>query len=186
MFSEKEIIEGCKRHDAAFFEALYKRYAGRLMAVGLRYVTTTFEAEDILQEAFIKIFRALPTYEYKGSFEGWLKKIVVHTAINQFHKHKKHGFPTVPVEAGDHVPEASHETVIDRMSADELIRVIQSLPEGYRIIFNLYEIEGYSHREIADMLGIQEGTSKSQLAKAKQTLRKLLVTVDHTAHESGR
>jgi RNA polymerase sigma factor (sigma-70 family) len=186
MFSEEQLIEGCKRKESACFEALYQRYASKLMTIARRYANTTFEAEDILQEAFIKIFQTLHSYRYQGSFEGWLKKIVVHTAINHFHKHKRH-FPAVGSEdAAEHEPDISCEDIIDHLSAEELIRTIQCLPEGYRQVFNLYEIEGYTHREVATMLGIQEGTSKSQLSKAKHLLKKLLVKFDYTTDEWRR
>jgi RNA polymerase sigma factor (sigma-70 family) len=183
MFSEEQIIEGCKRSETRFFEALYHRYAPRLMTIALRYANTTFEAEDILQEAFLKIFQTLPSYRYQGSFEGWLKKIVVRTAINHFHKHKKH-FPMAnPEYEGESESDVSSEEIIDHLSAEELIRVIQSLPEGYRLVFNLYEMEGYTHKEVAAMLGIEEGTSKSQLAKAKHVLKKLLGKFDYSSNE---
>src|SRR5215212_8573755 len=116
MFSEEQIIEGCKRSEAPAFEALYNRYASRLMTIALRYANTTFEAEDILQEAFIKIFHTLHSYRYQGSFEGWLKKIVVRTAINHFHKHKKH-FPMTRLEAeGECEADILYEEIIDHLS----------------------------------------------------------------------
>jgi RNA polymerase sigma factor (sigma-70 family) len=186
MFSEEQIIEGCKRKESPYFEALYSRYASRLMSIALRYANTTFEAEDILQDAFIKIFSTLHTFRYQGSLEGWLKRIVVNTAINHFHKHQKHFPKVMPEEENGQDTGAACDDVIDRLSADELIKVIQGLPEGYRLVFNLYEIEGYSHQEIAKQLGIQEGTSKSQLFKAKTWLRKSLVKLDYTPNEWRR
>lgn len=186
MFSEEQIIEGCKRNESPCFEALYRRYAPKLMTIALRYANTTFEAEDILQEAFIRIFQTLHGYRYQGSFEGWLKKIVVHMAINHYHKHQKH-FPVARQEAEEErEPDASYEAIIDQLGAEELIQVIQSLPEGYRLVFNLYEMEGYTHKEISQMLGIQEGTSKSQLSKAKHLLRKLLGKFDYSTNEWRR
>jgi RNA polymerase sigma factor (sigma-70 family) len=180
MLSEEALIEGCKRRDTSCCEVLYRRYASRLMSIALRYANTTFEAEDILQEAFIRIFQSLHSYRHQGSFEGWLKRIVVHTAINHYHKHKKHFVLAKSEEENDYDGEAYEEDVVDRLSADELLRVIQSLPEGYRLVFNLYEIEEYTHQEIATLLGIQEGTSKSQLAKAKRFLRKRLESLHYS------
>ncbi len=181
-FRGAKLIEGCKRNDQSCYKSLYDRYAMRLMTIALRYSNNTFEAEDILQESFIRIFRTIHSFGYKGSFEGWLKKIVVHTAINHFHKHKKH-FPQAEENARE--PDTDCEEVLDRIGADELISAIQSLPDGYRMVFNLYELEGYTHKEIGDILGISEGTSKSQLSKAKSLLRKLLVKFDYTTYELG-
>jgi RNA polymerase sigma-70 factor (ECF subfamily) len=186
MLSDEQIIEGCKRNEPACFESLYRRYAARLMSLALRYANTTFEAEDILQEAFIRIFQTIGSYTHRGSFEGWLKRIVAHTAINHYHKHKKH-FVGGPDE-GNSEPDgdAGLGGVVDQLSAEELIHIIQSLPDGYRMVFNLYEMEGFTHREIAGMLGIAESSSKSQLTRAKQLLRKLLIQSGFTLYERGR
>jgi len=169
---EKELIEGCKKGKHKSFESLYQKYAGRLHSIAMRYSYTTFEAEDILQDAFIKIFNSIDTYEYKGSFEGWLKRIVVTTAINHYHKNKIQQTQT------DHYPIEEEDDVIDiisKISADELLSVIQTLPDGYRIVFNMYVIEGYTHKEIAELLTISEGTSKSQLAKGRVLLKNKLL-----------
>lgn len=139
----------------------------------MRYCYTTFEAEDILQEAFIKIFNSIQTYEYKGSFEGWLKRVLVTTAINHYHKNKSKQSQT-----DHHFIEEESDDVIDiisKMSTDELLSVIQTLPDGYRIVFNMYVIEGYTHKEIGELLTISEGTSKSQLAKGRMLLKNKLI-----------
>ncbi len=178
MITEQELIEGCKRQKHACYEALYTRYAMRLMSIAMRYSNTTFEAEDILQESFIKIFTNIHSYTYSGSFEGWLKRIVVNTAINYYHKHINYKI-ALPQDA-EAEPDANYNDIVDKLNADALIRLIQQLPEGYRIVFNMYEIEGYTHKEISAMLNISEGTSKSQLYKAKHFLQKLLLKVDYT------
>lgn len=170
---EKELIEGCKKGNRQSFESLYKKYAGRLLAIAMRYSFTTFEAEDILQEAFIKIFNSIKSYEYKGSFEGWLKRIVVTTAINHYHKNKIKQSQTdlyYTEEEGEDVVD-----IISKMSTDELLEIIQTLPDGYRMIFNMYVIEGYTHKEISELLSISEGTSKSQLAKGRVLLKSKLL-----------
>jgi RNA polymerase sigma-70 factor (ECF subfamily) len=184
MISEEELIEGCKQQKHAYFHALYTKYAMQLMSIAMRYSNTTFEAEDILQEAFIKIFTNIHSYAYSGSFEGWLKRIVVNTAIKQYHKNANYKISNLH-DIGK-ATEVDCSDSLDKMSTDELIKLIQQLPEGYRLVFNLYEIEGYSHKEIAQLLNISEGTSKSQLHKAKQYLQKLLLKFDYSTYERRR
>jgi RNA polymerase sigma-70 factor (ECF subfamily) len=183
MMSEENMIEGCKHAQHAACEALYKKYATRLMAISMRYSSTTFEAEDILQESFIKIFHHIHTYTGKGAFEGWLKRIVVNTAVNHYHRNQRKAEQFIISDDSDYDVSSQQDDIIDRMSADDLIKLIQELPEGYRIVFNLYEIEGYSHKEIAELLAISDGTSKSQLSKAKNLLRKLLLKSEYTPYE---
>lgn len=141
------------------------------MAVCVRYTNSRFEAEDIFQEAFVKVFKHLHTYQ-GGSFEGWMRRIFVNTAINHYHRNRKYQEQQDYSKIEEVMP--AQEDVISKISGQELMLLINQLPEGYKLIFNLYEVEGYNHREIADMLGIAEGTSKSQLAKAKSYLRKVL------------
>ncbi len=141
------------------------------MAVCVRYTRSRAEAEDIFHEAFVKVFQHINTYQ-GGSFEGWMRRIFVNMAINSYHKNRKYQ---------DHVDYAAIEdmsgtddNIISSISSQELLGMINQLPEGYRLVFNLYVIEGFNHREIADMLSIAEGTSKSQLAKAKSYLKNIL------------
>ena len=173
MTSEAALIEECKQGKHSAFEALYTKYASRLMAIALRYCTTTFEAEDLVQETFILVFQKIKLFEGKGSFEGWLKTVLVRTAINNFHKtkHERHQEDSANYE--DHA--LDHETVLSKLSNDELLRVVRTLPCGYRTVFNLYVIEGYTHKEIGALCGITEGTSKSQFSKAKAMLKALLL-----------
>lgn len=174
MHSEEAIIEGCKRKDPLFEQALYQRHARKMMGVCSRYGQTRFESEDIFQEAFLKVFLSIHTYQ-GGSFEAWMKRIFVNTAINHFHKNKKHyhqlEYEDVPEVAFD------HEDILSSLTTQELLKAINQLPEGNQLIFKLYVLEGYSHKEIAEMLGIHEGTSKSQLARAKAGLKKSLLTL---------
>lgn len=177
---EKDIVSACKKGNRSAFEVLYKTYAGRLLAMAYRYTHTSFEAEDIVQETFIRVFQRIGQYENKGSFEGWLKRILVTTAINHFHSTKKEREKDdiQEMEIQDH----NAEDIIDKISADELSRLIQQLPQGYRMVFNLYVIEGYTHKEIAEMLSVEEGTSKSQLSKARNMLKEMLLKHHYTLH----
>jgi RNA polymerase sigma factor (sigma-70 family) len=169
--TEKEIIEGCLSHKASAQEKLYSLYSRRMMAVCLRYTNSRFEAEDVFHEAFVKVFTNIHMWQ-GGSFEGWMRRIFVNTAINHYHQNKKFF---------DHVDSSYAETrlsssdnIIGEMSNKELIQLIDQLPDGYKMVFNLHVVEGYNHTEIADMLKIAEGSSKSQLSKAKTYLKKLI------------
>lgn len=167
--TENEIIQGCLANKASAQEKLYALYSRRMMAICLRYTRSRAEAEDIFHEAFIKVFKSIHTWQ-GGSFEGWMRRIFVNTAINHFHQNKKYL---------DHVDSSYAETmlsasdnIISELSNQDLLELVNRLPEGYKLIFNLYVVEGYNHIEIASMLGIAEGSSKSQLSKAKAHLRK--------------
>jgi RNA polymerase sigma factor (sigma-70 family) len=169
--TEKEIIDGCLENKASAQEKLYSLYARRMMAVCLRYTRSRFEAEDIFHEAFVKVFKNIHMWQ-GGSFEGWMRRIFVNTAINHYHQNKKYN---------DHVDSSyaetmvsSNDNIIGELSNQELLELIDRLPEGYKLIFNLHVVEGYNHNEIAEMLKIAEGSSKSQLSKAKAYLKKFI------------
>lgn len=151
--------------------ALYERFASRMYGVCLRYTSDPEEAQDILQEGFIKVFRHLEKFRQEGSFEGWIRRIMINTAIEYFRK-KKYLNPVTEKEEAS--LESSDENALDKLAEKDIIGLIQQLSPGYRAVFNLYVIEGYGHKEIAEMLGISEGTSKSQLARAKSVLQKLV------------
>jgi len=175
--SEEEILEGCMKQKPAAQEALYKKYGARMMAVCMRYAHTTFEAEDIFQDGFVRIFKSIINFSRTGSLEGWMKQIMVNTAINHYHSNKKHYNND---EFDKHFDIHHHDAdAISDISAEEITAMISQLADGYRIVFNLFVVEGYSHLEIADMLEISEGTSKSQLSKAKQLLRKMILNLKH-------
>ncbi|MFD2515562.1 RNA polymerase sigma factor [Pontibacter locisalis] len=171
MSSEEEIIEGCKKGKASSQEKLYQTYSGRMMAVCTRYTRSRFEAEDVFHEAFVKVFQNINAYN-GGSFEGWMRRIFVNTAINHYHKNRKYLDQLDYSAVEEKTP--TDEDIISSLSGQELLEVINQLPDGYKLIFNLYVVEGYNHREIAEMLNIAEGTSKSQLAKAKSHLKRKL------------
>jgi len=171
MFNLEEVIEGCIRNKRKAQIRLYDQYAPMLLAVCLRYVADKSEAEDILQEAFFKILKSIREYTGKGHFENWMKKIVVNTAITYFHREKKHYYHEDIEDVRD--SELQFNLSPDKeFEAKELQQLFTRMPDGYRVIFNLYAIEGYKHREIADKLGIEESTSKSQYLRAKNWLIK--------------
>lgn len=168
--NEKQIIEGCLKHNAKAQKMLFETYAGFLLAVCMRYAGNRSEAEDIMQEVFIKIFFNIKEYSGSGSFKGWLRKIAVNTAITYYHRNLKY---RLDVDIDDYV---SLETGTagfedDFYTSDELFRILNELPAGYRMVFNLYAVEGYKHREIAEMLGIDTNTSKSQYSRARAYIR---------------
>jgi RNA polymerase sigma factor (sigma-70 family) len=169
--TEQEIIKGCMDNKASAQEKLYELYSRRMMAICLRYTRSRVEAEDIFHEAFIKVFKNIHTWQ-GGSFEGWMRRIFVNTAINHFHQNRKY-FDHVDASYAETMLSTS-ENIIAQLSNQELLEIISRLPDGYRMIFNLYVVEGYSHNEIAEMLNIAEGSSKSQLSKAKAHLKKLI------------
>jgi RNA polymerase sigma factor (sigma-70 family) len=166
-----EIIAGCKTGSHKSYEALYKRFYRTLLVIAMRYTKTRDEAEDILQDSFVKVFHNIQSYNGKGSFEGWIKRIVQNTAINYYRSRLKFqpGENEIEEQGDD-----SFEKIMGSMDARNIIAILNNMPEGYRLLINLYAIDGYSHSEIASMLGISTGTSKSQLFKAKKYLRELL------------
>ena len=169
--NEHELIEGCIRNDVYCQQVLYEKYSPKMMGVSLRYCNSKMEAEDVLQDAFIKIFDKIKTFKGEGSFEGWIRKIVVFTALKSNDKRVR------KFEPGDidNVKEQSFDAkAISNMETASLLSILQELPEGYRMVFNLYAIEGYSHKEIGDILGVTDVTSRTQYSRAKQQLIKLL------------
>jgi RNA polymerase sigma-70 factor (ECF subfamily) len=175
-YTEEEIIIGCQKGHGAAQEALYKTYASKMRYICIRYASSTMEVDDIFQEAFIKIFNNIKNYKGDGSFEGWIRRIFVNTAIDSFKKdQKKLSRPLLDYDTHDKSEtehEESFESFAESLSKDEVLEIITQLPDGYKMVFNLYAIENYSHKEIASMLNITEGTSKSQLSKARSLLRK--------------
>jgi RNA polymerase sigma-70 factor (ECF subfamily) len=171
MFNLENIISDCKKGKRKAQMQLYNQYASVLLSICLRYVSDKSEAEDILQEGFLKILKNIKEYSGIGHFEGWMKKIIVNTAITHFHREKKHYYH-------DEIDEISENEVSISLSPDkeydaiELFSLLKKMPEGYRIIFNLYAIEGYKHREIAEQLNIDESTSKTQYLRAKKWIIK--------------
>ena len=167
----KEIIKGCLAGNRRDQELLYRRHASKLYAVCLQYSGNNEEARDILQEGVIKIFENLGSYKHEGSFEGWMRRITVNTALEKFRSRTN----LYRVDDIDQVPELDAEPDNQDyagMEAADLLEIIMELPPKYRMVFNLYAIEGYSHKEISEMINISEGTSKSNLSRARAILQR--------------
>jgi len=169
--SESDLINGCLKGDRRMQEELYSRFSPRMYGVCLRYAADSEEAADILQEGFIKIFKKLDTFRSEGSFEGWIRRIFVNTAIEHFRR-RKYLMPVTEKE--ENTIEGKYTSVLDEMAEKDILALVQELSPGYRTVFNMYVVEGYTHKEIADMLGISEGTSKSQLSRAKVILQDMV------------
>ena len=168
---ESDLIRGCMEGNRRMQEELYRRFSPRMYAVCLRYAGNAEEAEDILQEGFIKVFKKLDSFRGDGSFEGWIRRIFVNTAIEHFRR-KRYLMPVTEKE--ENTIEGKYTSVLDELGAKDIMALIQELSPGYRTVFNMYVVEGYTHKEIADMLGISEGTSKSQLSRAKVILQDMV------------
>jgi len=173
MMSDQHIIEGCIRHNRKAQQALWKQHSGFLLGICLRYATDRMEAEDMLQEAFLKIFFNIGEYSGTGSFRGWLRKVTVNTAITYYHKNLRHKHH-VDIDEFVTIETGSEGFEEDFCTAEDLYRVLGELSPGYRMVFNLYTVEGYKHHEIAEMLKIDVNTSKSQYSRARAILRKKL------------
>lgn len=161
------------RGDRIMQRELYNRFAPKMYGVCLRYAANAEEAEDILQEGFIKVFKKMSTFRGEGSFEGWMRRIFVNTAIEQYRK-KIYLQPITEQE--ESTVEGKYLSVLDSLAEKDIISLVQQLSPGYRTVFNMYVVEGYTHKQIAEQLGISEGTSKSQLSRAKQILQELVQT----------
>ena len=172
-FSETELIAACRQNNRQAQQALFQKMAGKMLSVIKRYVTNTSEAEDTLMEGFVKVFSKLDQYQGGGSFEGWIRKIMVNEALMSIRKNKDR-FP-VDIDAAFDL--AHPDETFMQLGVQEIESLIATLPTGYRTIFNLYAIEGYSHAEIALLLNISEGTSKSQLSRARALLQNQLITL---------
>lgn len=166
-FSLADIVQGCKQRKSSAQQALYRHFSAKMMAVCYRYAKDREEAEDMLQEGFIKIFQKINEYKHEGSLEGWIRRIVVNTAIDHLRK-QKHWQNQVELEEVKG-QDAGYE-ISDGLEMEYLMKIIQQLPSGYRAIFNLYAIEGFSHKEIAQQLRITESTSRSQYTRARSVL----------------
>jgi len=167
--SLNQLIENCKINDTKAQGELYKLFSSKLFSVCLKYSRNYVEAEDNLQDAFLTIFNKIDQYKNKGSFEGWLKRITVNTVLQRYRNEK-----VFDIINEDAIEDVEIEVDEDNLSIDYLLKIIQELPDRYRLVFNLYVLDGYSHKEIADMLKINLGTSKSNLARARQILKQTI------------
>ncbi len=180
MYTEIELIKRCQKQEPAAQEVLYKQYASRMRYVCLRYARTNFDVDDIFQDAFIKLFENIQHYKGEGSFHGWVRRIFVNTAIDHYRKQSKRReqqpLDDKEFELADAcVSDEYFEQLASKLTTDELLEMANSLPTGYRMVFNLYAIEKYTHAQIAKTMGITEGTSKSQLSKARKMLKLILL-----------
>ena len=174
--TEAQIIEGCRKGDAAAQRELYERFAATMMGICCRYVRDRTVAEDLLHDGFITVFTKVREFRGEGSFEGWCKRIFVNTALGFLRKRS-------PINESDQIEnmgwlDSGDTDAVEKMSGEELMEIICSLPDGYRTILNLYAVEGYSHKEIGEMLGISENTSRSQYFRARGRLIELLAGSD--------
>jgi RNA polymerase sigma-70 factor (ECF subfamily) len=169
--SETDLIKGCIDGNRQMQELLYKKFSSKMYGVCLRYSGNVDDANDLLQEGFIKVFKNLMKFRGDGSFEGWIRRIFINTSIEHFRKKVKLYNVT---EVQENTIEDTDLNILDTLAEKDIIILVNELAPGYKTIFNMHVIEGYSHKEIADMLGITEGTSKSQLARAKGVLKKSL------------
>lgn len=168
---EARLLKGLMANKPDAQQKLFDLYSGKMMALCFRYAKSREEAEDILQEGFLRVFKKIELYNGTGSFEGWMRRVFTNVAIRHYQKNSR-----LHVVSGieDYEEEPGEELLDHYFAAEDLMKMIQSLPDGYRMVFNLYAIEGYSHEEIGEQLGISVGTSKSQLARARRSLQRML------------
>jgi RNA polymerase sigma-70 factor (ECF subfamily) len=171
--TEEAILQGCLQNNASSQRELYTRYSPKMLAVCYRFAHNREDAEDMLQEGFIKVFSQIHTFRNQGAFEGWIRRIIVHTCINHLKKNKRFNESVDLIHAN--TIQVREESVPSIVQAKQIVECIRLLPLGYRTVLNLYAIEGYTHKEIAEMLDIEESTSRSQYTRAKQMLEDVLV-----------
>ncbi|WP_400192309.1 RNA polymerase sigma factor [Hymenobacter sp. B81] len=180
-WTETELIDACLAGSRVAQKELYTRYSGRMLAVCLRYAQTTFEAEDVLQEGFVTVFNNLRLFRRECPLEFWIRRIMINAALRQ---HRRSAAMLAVTESEYPETIADEEFILSNYSFEELLKMIQELAPRYRAVFNLFAIEGYGHKEIGDMLGISEGTSKSQYARARVILKTKLERLDYRYNDS--
>jgi len=171
-----EIIEGCVKGDAKCQQIVYQKFYGKMLGACMRYSKDREEARDILQDGFLKVFTNIRSYGGSGSFEGWIRKVIINTALDYIRKNKQmiqYADSDYVEENAEEIKEEEEKNEYESISANEIMKAVQQLPAAYRTVFNMFVIDGFSHAEIADQLGINIGTSKSNLSKAKMHLKKL-------------
>lgn len=171
--SEEAILQGCLKNQPAAQQELYSKYSPKMLSVCYRFARNREDAEDMLQEGFIRVFTQIHQFQNKGSFEGWIRRIIVHTCINHLKKYKKFNDSVDIAQA--HTLQVREDSVPSIIQAKQIVECIRMLPIGYRTVLNLFAIDGYTHREIAGMLDIEESTSRSQYTRAKAMLEQILI-----------
>jgi len=179
--TEEQIRQGCARGDRKFQHILYNMFSAKMFAVCLRYANEYNSAQDLLQEGFVKVFKNIEKFRGEGSFEGWVRRIFVNTAIEHYRK-QVNMYALHDSEKGGF--EYYEDNALENLKHQDILKMIQKLSDGYRTVFNLYVIEGFSHKEIGDMMGISEGTSKSQLARARYLLQKMITETTGYVHQT--
>jgi len=170
--SDDELVRSCIADDAKAQKLLFDRYSRKMMGICMRYAGNRPEAEDMLQEGWIKVFRNLGSFRFEGSVEGWIKRVMVNTCLELLRKNKMQ-YREVEIETAEEMGSLQVNSS-DSLTANDLLKMVHSLPSGFRSVFNLYAIEGYTHKEIGKMLTISEGTSKSQYSRARAQLQRML------------
>lgn len=174
--NDERLVEQCLEGKQAAQKHLYEKFSDKMYGVCLRYIRDSIIAQDVLQDGFVKVFQNLYKFENKGSLEGWIRRIVVNTALDHIRKEKTKGY-SVSIDDVSYLLK-KNDFIIEKLSENDLLKLIHTLPDGYRTVFNLYAIEGYSHKEIGVKLGINENTSKSQFSRAKAQLRDLIEKIE--------
>ena len=170
--TDDELIDKCLQGDPRAQKALFEKFSRKMMSVCMRYVSDREQAEDVLQDGFVKVFSHLKSFKREGSFEGWIRRTMVNTSLDHLRKKRNMNLDTDISEAEYLAGE--DENVVGKMRVEELMKLIQGMPPGYRTVFNMYAIEGFSHQEIANELGVTESTSKTQFRKARTYLMSLI------------
>ena len=178
-----ELVTRCKAGQRKAQEMVYKLLAAKMMGVCLRFATDRMEAEDMLQNGFIRVFQKIHDYRGDGSFEGWVRRIMVHSSIEYYRKHHRM-MQLVELEGAGEL--TVNATAASSLEAGDLLALITNLSPGYRMVFNLYAIDGYSHKEIAEIMGISEGASKSQLSRARAILKEQILRIEKKSYEYAR
>jgi RNA polymerase sigma-70 factor (ECF subfamily) len=172
LYSDSDLVQGCKNNERKYQELLYRKYAKKMYGICLGYAKDRSMAQDILQDGFVKVFKKIGDFREEGSLEGWIRRIITNTALDHLRKKSKlHEFIDDNKEVEE---ERLDNSILENINADGIFKLITRLPEGAKAVFNLYAIEGYTHKEIADKLEITEGTSKSQFKRARSLLKALL------------
>ena len=172
--SDEKLVKGCLKGDQLYQKTMFDKFSPRMLGIAQRYTKNTDEAHDILQETFIKVFNNLVKYKHNGSLEGWVRKICVNSSLDYLRKNKNLKFNDDVDEIGYKL-ESTQTNVLQDLAAEDLMAVLNELPEGYKAVFNLFVIDGFSHKEIAEQLEISVNTSKSQFSRARGLLRKMII-----------
>lgn len=182
-YTLEDLVKGCQEGKRQSQELLYKTTSAKMLGICMRYAKDQFEAEDMMQTGFVKVFKKLADYRGEGSFEGWMRRIMVNTSI-EFYRKNLRSLSVVDIDE-THEQQASTSFDMSSINVKDLMRLIQNLSNGYRLVFNMYAIEGYSHKEIAQELGITEGASKSQLSRARAILREQVLKLEGYKNEAN-